>query len=108
MRAPPPHARRPRDGSAALAHIFRTHLLREPAAQLSWGCARLFRSALVVIVGRGNVIGSDNGLGKRIIDSHHLRPAAAPWHYPRLGVLGYGLNLIFLGLEKWLVHWSGR
>ena len=24
------------------------------------------------------------------------------------GVIGYGLNLLFLGLERWLVKWAGK
>lgn len=65
--------------------------------------------ALVVIVVAEMFIGGDDGLGKRIIDSQ------ITFDLPQLygtilvsGVMGYGLNLVFLTLETRLVHWSGR
>jgi NitT/TauT family transport system permease protein len=65
--------------------------------------------ALVVIIVAEMFIGSDTGLGKRIIDSQ------ITFDMPQLygtilltGALGYGLNLMFLSLETHLVHWSGR
>lgn len=89
--------------------IFKDVTFYESLPQTFVGLRTGVSLALVVIVVAEMFIGSDNGLGKRIIDSQ------ITFDLPQLygtilvsGVLGYGLNLIFLGLEKWLVHWSGR
>jgi NitT/TauT family transport system permease protein len=90
-------------------HVFKDVLFYECLPQTFVGLRTGVSLALVVIVVAEMFIGSDNGLGKRIIDSQ------ITFDLPQLygtilvtGVLGYGLNLTFLALEKWLVHWSGR
>jgi ABC-type nitrate/sulfonate/bicarbonate transport system permease component len=94
---------------ASRARVFKDVLFYECLPQTFVGLRTGVSMALVVIVVAEMFIGSDNGLGKRIIDSQ------ITFDLPQLygtilasGVMGYGLNLIFLGLEKWLVHWSGR
>lgn len=94
---------------ASRARIFKDVLFYECLPQTFVGLRTGVSMALVVIVVAEMFIGSDNGLGKRIIDSQ------ITFDLPQLygtilasGVMGYGLNLLFLGLEKWLVHWSGR
>jgi NitT/TauT family transport system permease protein len=94
---------------ASRARIFRDVLFYECLPQTFIGLRTAISLALVVIVVAEMFIGSDDGLGKRIIDSQ------ITFDMPQLygsilvsGVLGYGLNLVFLGLEKRLVHWSGR
>jgi ABC-type nitrate/sulfonate/bicarbonate transport system permease component len=89
--------------------VFKDVTFYESLPQTFVGLRTAVSLSLVVIVVAEMFIGSDNGLGKRIIDSQ------ITFDLPQLygtilvsGVLGYGLNLIFLGLEKWLVHWSGR
>ncbi len=95
-------------GASRLA-IFKDVLFYESLPQTFVGLRTGVSLALVVVVVAEMFIGSDNGLGKRIIDSQ------ITFDLPQLygtilvsGVLGYGLNLLFLALEKWLVHWSGR
>lgn len=94
---------------ASRARIFKDVMFYECLPQTFVGLRTAVSLALVVIVVAEMFIGSDDGLGKRIIDSQ------ITFDLPQLygtilvsGILGYGLNLIFLGLEKWLVHWSGR
>lgn len=89
--------------------VFKDVTFYESLPQTFVGVRTAVSLALVVIVVAEMFIGSDNGLGKRIID------AQITFDLPQLygtilvsGVLGYGLNLFFLSLEKWLVHWSGR
>ncbi len=89
--------------------VFKDVTFYECLPQTFIGVRTAVSLALVVIVVAEMFIGSDNGLGKRIIDSQ------ITFDLPQLygtilvsGVLGYGLNLFFLALEKWLVHWSGR
>jgi len=94
---------------ASRLRIFKDVLFYECLPQTFVGLRTGVSLALVVIVVAEMFIGSDNGLGKRIIDSQ------ITFDLPQLygtilvsGVLGYGLNLTFFALEKWLVHWSGR
>ncbi len=65
--------------------------------------------ALVVIVVAEMFIGSDNGLGRRIIDSQITFDM--PGLYAAIllsGALGYVLNVLCTTLEARLVHWAGR
>jgi NitT/TauT family transport system permease protein len=94
---------------ASRVRIFKDVMFYESLPQTFVGLRTGVSMALVVIVVAEMFIGSDNGLGKRIIDSQ------ITFDMPQLygtilasGVMGYGLNVFFLGLEKWLVHWSGR
>lgn len=94
---------------ASRVRIFKDVMFYECLPQTFVGLRTGVSMALVVIVVAEMFIGSDDGLGKRIIDSQ------ITFDLPQLygtilasGVMGYGLNLLFLGLERWLVHWSGR
>ena len=54
-------------------------------------------------------IGSDNGLGHRIIDAQQVLNVKSMYAaILSAGVLGYALNVLFLVIEKRIVHWSGR
>jgi ABC-type nitrate/sulfonate/bicarbonate transport system permease component len=48
-------------------------------------------------------------MGHRIIDAQQVFDL--PQMYASIiavGVMGYGCNLFFLGIERWFVHWSGH
>lgn len=65
--------------------------------------------ALVIVIVAEMFIGSSDGLGHRLIEAQMM--FNMPAMYAAIfaaGALGYGLNLIFLGLESRFVHWSGR
>jgi NitT/TauT family transport system permease protein len=54
-------------------------------------------------------IGSTDGLGHRVFEAQQL--FAMPDMYAAIfaaGALGYGLNLLFLLVERRFVHWSGK
>jgi NitT/TauT family transport system permease protein len=54
-------------------------------------------------------IGASDGLGHRIIDaqiSYNLTDMYGS--IVATGVMGYGLNLLLLLVEKSVIHWSGR
>lgn len=94
---------------ASRLRIFKDVLFYECLPQTFVGLRTAVSLALVVIVVAEMFIGSDDGLGKRIIDSQ------ITFDLPQLygtilvsGVLGYGLNLFFLTAETRLVHWAGR
>ena len=65
--------------------------------------------ALVIVVVAEMFIGSDNGLGHRIIDAQQVLNVRSMYAaILAAGVLGYLLNILFLLIEKKVVHWSGR
>jgi len=65
--------------------------------------------ALVIIVVAEMFIGSTDGLGQRVFEAQQL--FEMPDMYAAIfaaGALGYGLNLMFLLVERRFVHWSGK
>ena len=65
--------------------------------------------ALVIVVVAEMFIGSTDGLGHRVFEAQQLFDM--PDMYAAIfaaGALGYGLNLLFLLIEKRFVHWSGK
>lgn len=65
--------------------------------------------ALVVIIVAEMFIGAMDGMGHRIIDAQQIYDLADMYASILVtGVLGYGFNLLFLAIEKWLIHWSGH
>lgn len=65
--------------------------------------------ALVVIIVAEMFIGATDGLGHRIIDAQISYQLTDMYGSILVtGVMGYGLNILFLLAEKKLVHWSGQ
>jgi ABC-type nitrate/sulfonate/bicarbonate transport system permease component len=65
--------------------------------------------ALVIVVVAEMFIGSTDGLGHRVFEAQQL--FNMPDMYAAIfasGALGYGLNLLFLAVERYFVHWSGK
>ena len=65
--------------------------------------------ALVIVVVAEMFIGSTDGLGQRVINAQAIFDM--PQMYATIfaaGVLGYGLNLLFLLIERQFVHWGGK
>lgn len=65
--------------------------------------------ALVIVIVAEMFIGSNDGLGQRIIRSQSLFDM--PEMYAAIfaaGALGYGLNLLFLVIERYFIHWGGK
>ncbi len=94
---------------ASRLRIFRDVTFFESLPQTFVGVRTAVSLALVVIVVAEMFIGSDNGLGRRIIDAQITFDM--PGLYATIlvaGALGYALNLFFLTLEARLVHWAGR
>ena len=64
---------------------------------------------IVIVIVAEMFIGSDNGLGHRIIDAQQVLNVKSMYAaILAAGALGYGLNLLFLIAERRIVHWSGR
>ncbi len=95
-------------GASRLRVLFDVMLL-ELLPQTFVGLRNGVSLALVVIVVAEMFIGSQDGLGHSVFEAQQL------FEMPRMyaaifaaGVLGYGLNLLFLLIERRFVHWAGR
>nr|WP_034330112.1 ABC transporter permease [Herbaspirillum sp. B39] len=65
--------------------------------------------ALVIVIVAEMFIGSENGLGHRIIDTQQVLNVREMYSaILSAGALGYALNVVFIVIEKRIVHWSGR
>jgi ABC-type nitrate/sulfonate/bicarbonate transport system permease component len=65
--------------------------------------------SLVIVIVAEMFIGSTDGLGQRVINAQSI--FNMPEMYATIfsaGVLGYGLNLIFILIERRFVHWGGK
>lgn len=89
--------------------IFKDVLIWE-SLQPTFVCLRSAVSmALVIVIVAEMFIGSDSGLGHRIINAQQIMNVRDMYaSIMAAGNLGYALNVIFLVCEKRIVHWSGR
>lgn len=94
---------------ASRLRIFRDVTVYESLPQTFVGLRTAVSLALVVIIVAEMFIGSENGLGKRIIDSQITFDMPSLYGTILLtGALGYAFNITLLILESRLVHWAGR
>ena len=84
-------------------------MLLESLPQTFVGLRNGVSLALVIIVVAEMFIGSQDGLGHSVFEAQQL------FDMPRMyaaifaaGALGYGLNLLFLLIERSFVHWGGK
>jgi NitT/TauT family transport system permease protein len=90
-------------------HIFKDVLLMESLPQTFVGLRTGVSLALVIVIVAEMFIGSEAGLGHRIIDAQQVFNIKDMYSSILItGALGYGLNLIFMATEAKLVHWSGK
>jgi len=89
--------------------IFRDVLVWESLQPTFVGLRSGVSMALVIVVVAEMFIGSENGLGHRIIDAQQVLNVKSMYAaILAAGALGYALNVIFLLIERRIVHWSGR
>jgi NitT/TauT family transport system permease protein len=89
--------------------IFKDVLIWESLQPTFVGLRSAVSMALVIVIVAEMFIGSDNGLGHRIIDSQQVLNVKSMYaSILAAGALGYVLNVLFLLAEKRIVHWSGR
>ena len=90
-------------------HVFKDVLLMESLAQTFVGLRSAVSMALVIVIVAEMFIGSENGLGHRIIDAQQVFNVKEMYCSILVtGALGYLLNLVFLVFEKKVIHWSGK
>ena len=98
-----------RSMGASSLRIFADVIFLETLPQTFVGLRAGVSVALVVIVVAEMFIGGVDGMGDRIIEdpeSYNLKDM-----YGSLlvsGAFGYGLNYLFLLVERYFVHWAGR
>ncbi len=89
--------------------IFLKVILPEALPEIIGGLRIAVSICLIVIVVTEMFIGTEYGLGKRIMHSHELFRISEMYASILLtGFLGYALNQILLFVEKRYVHWAGR
>jgi NitT/TauT family transport system permease protein len=89
--------------------IFKDVLIWESLPQTFVGLRSGISMALVIVIVAEMFIGSENGLGHRIIDAQQVLNVRDMYaSILAAGALGYALNVMFLVVEKGFVHWSGR
>jgi NitT/TauT family transport system permease protein len=89
--------------------IFKDVLVWESLQPSFVGLRSAVSMALVIVIVAEMFIGSENGLGHAIIDAQQILNVKTMYAaILAAGALGYVLNILFLMLERRVVHWSGR
>jgi NitT/TauT family transport system permease protein len=89
--------------------VFKDVLLLESLPQTFIGLRSGISISLVIVIVAEMFIGTDQGLGKRIIDAQQVLNVSDMYASILVtGILGYVLNMLFLLVEKRFVHWSGK
>lgn len=89
--------------------VFKDVLIWESLQPTFVGLRSAVSMALVIVIVAEMFIGSDNGLGHRIIDAQQVLNVKSMYAaILAAGALGYALNILFLVAERKIVHWSGR
>jgi sulfonate transport system permease protein len=89
--------------------IFKDVLIWESLQPVFVGLRGAVSMALVIVIVAEMFIGSDNGLGHRIIDAQQVLNVKMMYAaILAAGALGYALNVLFLLAEQRIVHWNGR
>jgi NitT/TauT family transport system permease protein len=89
--------------------IFKDVLVWESLQPSFVGLRSAVSMALVIVIVAEMFIGSDVGLGHRIIDAQQVLNVKVMYAaILAAGALGYALNVLFLIAERKIVHWSGR
>jgi ABC-type nitrate/sulfonate/bicarbonate transport system permease component len=94
---------------ASRLRVLTDVMLLESLPQTFVGLRNGVSLALVIVVVAEMFIGSTDGLGHRVFEAQQLFEMADMYAAIfAAGALGYGLNLLFLLIERRFVHWSGK
>ncbi|MDQ8033863.1 taurine ABC transporter permease [Bordetella genomosp. 1] len=89
--------------------IFKDVLIWESLQPTFVGLRSGVSMALVIVIVAEMFIGAETGLGNRIINAQQVLNVRDMYAaILASGALGYVLNVLFLVIEKRVVHWSGR
>ncbi len=94
---------------ATKLQIFRWISFWESLPQTFIGLRSAISLSLIIIIVTEMFIGTTSGIGKVIIDSQMTYEIKTMYATILLsGIIGYLLNLIFIVIEKRVLHWSGK
>jgi len=89
--------------------IFRDVLIWESLQPSFVGLRSGISMALVIVIVAEMFIGSEDGLGHRIIDAQQILDVKTMYAaILSAGIVGYALNILFLYIERRTIHWSSR
>lgn len=89
--------------------VFKDVLIWESLQPSFVGLRSAVSMALVIVIVAEMFIGADSGLGNRIINAQQVMNVKDMYaSILAAGALGYALNVLFLLIERKIVHWSGR
>ena len=89
--------------------VFKDVLIWESLQPSFVGLRSAVSMALVIVIVAEMFIGADSGLGNRIINAQQVMNVKDMYaSILAAGALGYALNVLFLVVERKIVHWSGR
>ncbi|MDP2415976.1 MAG: ABC transporter permease [Hydrogenophaga sp.] len=89
--------------------VFKDVLVWESLQPSFVGLRSAVSMALVIVIVAEMFIGADSGLGNRIINAQQVMNVKDMYaSILAAGALGYALNVLFLLIERRIVHWSGR
>jgi len=94
---------------ASKTQVFTKFILPDSLPQIVAGLRTALSIALIVVVVTEMFMGTKAGLGKRIYDASLTYETAELYASILVtGLLGYGLNKLFVLFESRVVHWSGK
>jgi NitT/TauT family transport system permease protein len=94
---------------ASRLRVLTDVMLLESLPQTFVGLRNGVSLALVIVIVAEMFIGSTDGLGQRVFEAQQLFNMADMYAAIfAAGALGYGLNLLFLLIERRFVHWTGK
>lgn len=89
--------------------VFKDILVMESLPQTFIGLRSGVSISLVIVIVAEMFIGTEIGLGKRIIDAQQILNVKDMYASILVtGILGYMLNMLFLIADKRIIHWSGK
>ena len=89
--------------------IFRKIILPESLPYIFAGLRVAISYGMVIVIFSEMFIGTDSGLGRRIIDAQTVYKIPDMYAAVVLtGLIGYGLNKLALYAERRIIHWEGK
>lgn len=89
--------------------IFRKIILPESLTYIFAGLRIAISYGMVIVIFSEMFIGTDSGLGRRIIDAQTVYKIPEMYAAVILtGLIGYALNKLALRAEKSIIHWEGK
>jgi len=94
---------------ATKIQIFKTISFWESLPQTFAGIRITISFTLILILLTEMFIGTEIGLGRRLVDFQYIYDLSGMYAVIILtGIIGYLLNMLFVFLEKKIIHWSGK